>query len=171
MERICVGLSPSTAGNPGRGSGRVTIGPMAPPVATDLGGQLRLAVLRLSRRLRQEAAGDVTPSQLSALSVLSARGELTLGELASIERIAPPSMTRIAARLEARGLLERRSDATDRRIARVAVSKEGYKFLDETRTRRDAYLSGRLQDFSVEERRIIEAAVPLLARLAAEKGS
>jgi len=138
---------------------------MAPAAATDLGSQLRLAVLRLSRRLRQEAAGEVTPSQLSALTVLSARGELTLGELAAIERIAPPSMTRIAARLESRGLLERRSDASDRRIARVAVSKTGQALLDETRSRRDAYLSTRLAEFTEEERRVLDQAIPLLQRL------
>jgi DNA-binding MarR family transcriptional regulator len=141
---------------------------MAAVAVTDLGSQLRLAILRLSRRLRQEAAGEVTPSQLSALTVLAERGELTLGELAAIERIAPPSMTRIAARLESRGLLERHSDVSDRRIARVAVSQAGQDLLDETRSRRDAFLSMRLADFSEEERRILDQAVPLLQRLASE---
>ncbi|HUE59324.1 MAG TPA: hypothetical protein VMO88_07055, partial [Acidimicrobiales bacterium] len=61
--------------------------------ATSLGSQLRLVVLRLSRRLRQEAVGEITPSQLSALTVVAKRGEVTLGELAAVERIAPPSMT------------------------------------------------------------------------------
>jgi DNA-binding MarR family transcriptional regulator len=137
-------------------------------VVTDLGSQLRLAILRLSRRLRQEAAGEVTPSQLSALSVLASRGELTLGELAAIERIAPPSMTRIASRLVDRGLLERRSDSSDRRIARVAVSKSGHALLDETRTRRDAYIATRLGTFTDEELDVLERAVPLLQRLASE---
>jgi DNA-binding MarR family transcriptional regulator len=143
---------------------------MAPSAVTDLGSQMRLAILRLSRRLRQEASGEVTPSQLSALTVLAARGELTLGELAAIERIAPPSMTRIAARLEGHGLLERRSDSADRRIARVAVSKAGQALLDETRNRRDAYLSSRLAEFSDDDRRILEKAIPLLQRLASEEG-
>ena len=136
--------------------------------ATDLGSQLRLAILRLSRRLRQEAVGEVTPSQLSALTVLAARGELTLGELAAIERIAPPSMTRIAARLEERGLLERRPDASDRRIARVAVSSAGQDLLDETSSRRDAYLSTRLTEFTEQERRTLDEAIPLLQRLASK---
>jgi DNA-binding MarR family transcriptional regulator len=136
--------------------------------SADLGSQLRLAILRLSRRLRQEAAGEVTPSQLSALSVLANRGELTLGELAAIERIAPPSMTRIASRLVEAGLLERRSDSSDRRIARVAVSKSGQVLLDETRTRRDAYITTRLQAFSAEDLDILERAVPILQRLASE---
>lgn len=139
-------------------------------VVTDLGGQLRLAVLRLSRRLRQEAAGDVTPSQLSALSVLAAHGELTLGELAAIERIAPPSMTRIASRLEERGLLERRADDADRRVARVAVSAAGQALLRETRLRRDAYLSRRLAELSEDELAVLAKAVPLLERLAGDMG-
>jgi DNA-binding MarR family transcriptional regulator len=136
--------------------------------ATDLSSQLRLAVLRLSRRLRQEAVGEVTPSQLSALSAVAKRGEVTLGELAAIERIAPPSMTRIAARLEDQGWLERRVDSADRRVARVAVSQAGQALLDETRTRRDAYLSARLRGFSEDECAALARAVPLLERLASE---
>src|SRR4029077_15418837 len=89
--------------------------PVTATTSPTLGSQLRLAVLRLSRRLRQPAAGDITASQLSALAVLAKQGELSLGELAAIERIAPPSMTRIAARLEEQGLLERKVDAVDRR--------------------------------------------------------
>lgn len=139
---------------------------MPEAVVTDLGSQLRLAILRLSRRLRQEAAGEVTPSQLSALSVLASRGELTLGELAAIERIAPPSMTRIASRLVDSGLLERRADSSDRRIARVAVSKAGQALLDETRNRRDAYIATRLGTFTDEELDTLERTIPLLQRLA-----
>ena len=81
--------------------------PMAATTAPTLGSQLRLAVLRLSRRLRQQTAGEITASQLSALTAVAKHGELSLGELAAIERIAPPSMTRIAVRLEEQGLLER----------------------------------------------------------------
>ena len=134
--------------------------------ATSLGSQLRLAVLRLSRRLRQEAVGEITPSQLSALTVVAKRGEVTLGELAAVERIAPPSMTRIAARLEEQGFVERHVDPADRRVARLAPSAAGLELLDAIRTRRDAYLASRLQEFTDEERGVLEAAVPLLERLA-----
>jgi DNA-binding MarR family transcriptional regulator len=129
---------------------------------------LRLAVLRLSRRLRQQSATDVTASQLSALSVLAKHGELSLGELAAVERIAPPSMTRIAARLEEQGLLERRVDAADRRVARVAMSPAGEALLEDNRTRRDAFLTARLQDLTPEERTVLARAVPLLERLASD---
>jgi DNA-binding MarR family transcriptional regulator len=133
-----------------------------------LGSQLRLAVLRLSRRLRQQSVGDVTASQLSALSAVAKHGELSLGELAAIERVAPPSMTRIAARLEEQQLLERRVDAADRRVARVAASPAGASLLAENRTRRDAFLAARLQDMTPEEQDILARAIPLLERLASE---
>ena len=141
---------------------------MAGTTAPTLGSQLRLAVLRLSRRLRQQTAGDITASQLSALSAVAKHGEVSLGALAAIERIAPPSMTRIAASLEEQGLVERRVDAADRRVARVVVSPAGEALLAENRTRRDAFLAARLQDLTPEERAILAKAVPLLERLASE---
>lgn len=127
-------------------------------------------MLRLSRRLRQEAAGEITPSQLAALSTVSRLGELSLGELANVERIAPPTMTRIVARLEERGWLQRNVDSSDRRVTRVAVSDSGRALLDETRTRRDAYLAARIRKLSAEERAVLDRAVPLLERLAADDG-
>lgn len=135
---------------------------------TTLPSQLRLAILRLSRRLRQQTVGQITASQLSALSALAKRGELSLGELATIERVAPPSMTRIAARLEESGLVERRIDASDRRVVRVVLTAEGQQLLDETRTRRDAFLAARLRALSDDERRVLAEALPLLERLASE---
>jgi DNA-binding MarR family transcriptional regulator len=136
--------------------------------AAPLAGQLRLAVLRLSRRLRQQAVGEITPSQLSALASIAKHGELSLGALASIERIAPPSMTRIAANLEAQGLVVRRSDDVDRRVARVAISDSGRAVLDEIRNRRDAYLAVRIRDLSEEDRDLLAKAIPILELLAAE---
>jgi DNA-binding MarR family transcriptional regulator len=151
-----------------RSGGLATLDAMPVSTAPTLESQLRLVVLRLSRRLRQQTAGDVTASQISALATIAKHGEVSLGELAAIERIAPPSMTRIAARLEEQGLVERRVDASDRRVARVAVSPEGESLLAETRTRRDAFLAARLQDFTPEEQALLAAAVPLLERMASE---
>ena len=132
-----------------------------------LPSQLRLAVLRLSRRLRQEAVGQTTPSQLSALASIAKHDELSLGELAAIERVAPPSMTRIAARLEENGLVARRTDASDRRVARLVITDAGRSLLDETRNRRDLYLATRLSELSEEDREVIARAIPLLERLVA----
>jgi DNA-binding MarR family transcriptional regulator len=131
-----------------------------------LSSQMRLAVMRLSRRLRQQSVGDITQSQLSALATVERSGALSLGELAEIERVAPPSMTRIAARLEERGLLARTADLSDRRIARVAITLQGRELLEETRTRRDAYLATRLAAMTPEEQEVLVRALPLLERLA-----
>lgn len=141
---------------------------MSGRTTTDSGSALRLAVLRLSRRLRQESTGDaeVTPSQMSALTVLSNHGEMTLGELAAIERIAPPSMTRIAARLEEKGYLERRPDDADRRVARVAVTDRGESLLRERRELGDAFVTSRLAGLSDDDREVLARAVPILERLA-----
>jgi DNA-binding MarR family transcriptional regulator len=133
---------------------------------TSLPSQIRLAVMRLARRLRQQSVGDITQSQFSALATVERAGPLSLGDLADIERVAPPSMTRIAAHLEERGLLARTTDASDRRVARVEVTAAGRDLLMDTRTRRDAYLASRLRALSPEERDILARALPLLERLA-----
>jgi DNA-binding MarR family transcriptional regulator len=141
-------------------------------VATELGNDLpsglRLAITRLGRRLRQQAAGQITASQLSALTSVSKSGPVSLGELAAIEQIAPPSMTRIAARLEESGLVERRTDLADRRVARVVITAAGTDLLDQTRTRRDLFLAKRLQRLSPEELQILTRALPVLERLASD---
>lgn len=134
-----------------------------------LPSQLRLAVTRLARRLRQESAGDITPSQFSALATVERRGPLSLKELADVERVAPPSMTRIAGCLEQRGLVARTVDAADRRVARLAITEAGRALLDQARTARDAYLAVRLRAMSAEELDILARAVPVLEQLTREE--
>lgn len=133
-----------------------------------LPSQLRLAVMRLARRLRQEAGGDVTLSQLSALATVARRGPVSLKELADVERISPPSMTRISTGLEERGLVVRTVDAADRRVARLAITESGRRLLEETRSRRDAYLAERLQALPAAELEALTHALPILERLVGE---
>ena len=59
--------------------------------SSELASELRFAVMRLSRRLRQHAPEDITPSQLSALSVIVREQRLTLSQLAEAERVQPPT--------------------------------------------------------------------------------
>ena len=141
--------------------------PTAPAVDSSLVAGLRLAVMRLSRRLRQQADGDgdVTASLLSALSTIERQGPLTLGELAAVERVQPPSMTRIVSRLEELGYVARQPDARDRRIARVQVTEDGRRFVARSRTRKNAYLAERLRRFDADELGLLEQALPLLERL------
>lgn len=130
--------------------------------------QLRLVVMRLARRLRQEAAADITLSQFSALSSVERLGPLSLKELAEVERVTPPSMTRISTCLEERGLVERSADAADRRVARLAITSVGRQVLEHSRGRRNAYLAERLRTFSPEDRVALERALPILERLTGE---
>lgn len=151
-----------------------TRAPTAPPTAgaSDLPSRLRLSVTRLARRLRQEASGEgsLTPTMLAALSTVESLGPMTLGELAEAERIQPPTVTRIAARLEKAGLIGRRCDAGDRRVNRVEVTGAGRAVLARTRTRKDAYLASRLDRLSPAERDILVRALPVLERLLEEEG-
>src|SRR5438270_11275144 len=132
---------------------------------TELAARLRLAVTRLARRLRQQADGEATPSQLSALASVERLGPITLGELAAVERVQPPSMTRIVAGLEEAGLVNRTVDPKDRRIARVETTVAGQRFLERTRGRKNAYLAARVGTMSAEDRAVLARAATLLEHL------
>jgi DNA-binding MarR family transcriptional regulator len=132
---------------------------------TELASQLRFAVMRLSRRLRQHAPEDVTPSQLSALSVIVRDGRLTLRQLAEAERVQPPTITRIVDLLEQKGLATRVPSEEDRRVAYVDVTPAGRTLVESIRRRRDAYLAQRLRTFSADERALLARASELLERL------
>ena len=130
--------------------------------------ELRLAVARLARRVRQEgtsAGDDLTASRLAALTTIEAMGPITLGELAAIEQVQPPSMTRIVARLEEGGLTDRQIDANDRRIIRVRVTDEGKRLLTQSRTKRDEFLAQRVARLTEDERELLARAIPLLERI------
>jgi DNA-binding MarR family transcriptional regulator len=135
---------------------------------TELAARLRLAVLRLSRRLRQQVAGGVTSTQFSALATVQRLGSPTLGELATSEQVRPPSMTKIVVGLEAAGLVSRRVDVDDRRVARVMLTAEGRRVLQRSRSLRTAYLARRLRVLSPEERRALGDLVRLFERLVEE---
>lgn len=132
-----------------------------------LASRLRISVMRLGRRLRQQRPDDLlTPSQIAALSTLDRDGALTLGELAAREHVQPPSMTRITAALEDLGLVSRTGHPTDKRQVLFAITPEGAKLIAEDRKRRDAWLCQRLKEFTPEELDTLREAAPLLERLA-----
>lgn len=144
--------------------------PTATRDTTELGSRLRLAMARLVRRARQEATTtEMTPSMLSAVSVIAVLGSPTLGELAAAERVTPPTVTKIVARLEDAGLVVREQDPDDRRIARVRLTDAGRRFVDRARSRAGAYMARRLKTLSDEERDVLAAAVPILERLVEEE--
>jgi DNA-binding MarR family transcriptional regulator len=140
----------------------------APGSDAEVAARMRLAILRLSRRLRQQVAGGVTSSQVSALATIERLGTPTLGELASSEQVQPPSMTKIVVGLEAAGLVARQEDDNDRRIARVNLTTEGRRALQRSRSLRNAYLVRRLRRLSPQERAALEDVVGLLEHLVDE---
>jgi DNA-binding MarR family transcriptional regulator len=131
----------------------------------ELAARLRLAVTRLSRRLRHQGETGISASQLSALATLDRRGPMTLGDLASAEQVQPPSMTRLVARLEEAGLVDRQVCDHDRRVARVRVTGAGRQLLQRSRTRKDAYLARRLQSLDDAERARVHDVVGVLEHM------
>jgi DNA-binding MarR family transcriptional regulator len=137
----------------------------------DLAVRLRLAVARTARRLRQEAGGELSPTQSAALATIDRHGPLTPSELADRERIRRPTATRLIAALEEAGLVDRTRDPGDGRSFLVSLSPAGRELLARVRTRKNAYLSRRLRDLSPEERATLDRASAILERLLEEGGS
>jgi DNA-binding MarR family transcriptional regulator len=136
----------------------------------ELSSVLRMGVMRLSRRLRQERSeSGLTMTQLSALGTLNRHGPCTPGELAALERVQPPSMTRVLTHLEELGLVARAAHPTDRRQVLVALTDSARAVMTEDRRRREAWLVAHLADLTVEQREALRAAVPVLERLAAAR--
>jgi DNA-binding MarR family transcriptional regulator len=140
----------------------------ATALQTDLGelaARLRLAITRTARRLRQEAGTDLSPSQTAALSTIDCSGPLTPSELAALERVQRPTATRIVARLEEEGLVERAADPADGRSFIVSATSEGRALIRKLRTRKNAYLARRLRDLDTEEVATLARAAAILERL------
>ena len=134
----------------------------------DVAARLRLAVTRLARRLRQESGEGLTPSQTSALASIERHRALTPSELATIERIQRPSATRVLGALSERNLIAREVDASDRRVSRVKVTREGAAVLKRGRSRKNAYLARRMRDLDADELDTLARAAELIERLLEE---
>ena len=123
--------------------------------------------MRISRRVRFESTQIVAPHQLSVMARLDDRA-LTPRELAGIERVSPPSMTRTVAALVERGLVTRQDDPLDGRQVFISLTPEGLLLLRETRRRRDAWMASRLKGITTEEREVLVKATAILTRVASE---
>ncbi len=133
----------------------------------ELASVLRPALLRLTRILRnQRADTSVTLTHISALGTLRKSGPMSAGDLAACERVQPPSMTKVLATLEQRGLVRREQHPSDRRSAIIAITDAGQELLDSERRRRDAWLTQQLARLSPDERAALRAVIPILDKLA-----
>jgi DNA-binding MarR family transcriptional regulator len=135
-----------------------------------LATELRISVSRLARRLRAErvargVATDLSDTQLAALAALERHTAMTPGELAEHEKVQPPSMTRVIAALQERGLVTRAPHPTDGRQVKLTVTAQGRELVQQSRRLREAWLAQRLRELSPEERAALRAAAPILQRL------
>lgn len=138
-------------------------------VATgELAGELRLAVTRTARRLRQEAGGPLSPTLTAALSTVAKHGPLKVSELADREGVARPTATKVVARLEEASYVKRSGDVFDGRSVVVEISAEGKAVLAEIRARKDSYLAERLEALGARDRETLARAAVLLEELLAE---
>jgi DNA-binding MarR family transcriptional regulator len=129
--------------------------------------RLRIAVARLSRRLKPTAAaGSLTTTEVDVLQTVARLGPLKLSQLAVSAGLNPTMLSRVVAKLEDQGLLRRLSDETDGRVCRVEATEAGRQLHQEVRSERTDLLTSELQLLSKAERLAVVAALPALERLA-----
>jgi DNA-binding MarR family transcriptional regulator len=148
--------------------GPSTVGPSvvdAEPGVIDV-TRLRVALARLSRRLRRHEQAGLTPTQLAALSTVEQAGPLRLGDLAAAEGVAPSTLTRLVAALEELGYVRRDADPRDARASTLAITDEGHATLERLRAENSALLVQRLRLLTPEQRGALAAALPALEALA-----
>ena len=133
---------------------------------TALANRLRPVLLKLSRELRREVHSlGVTGGQVGLLVQIKYRPGIGMRELASIERVSVPGMSKFVAKLEDAGLVRRAAVAGDQRRVGLSLTPAGHKVLRSVKSKRTAWLSARLRGLDPEELEAIDAAIEPLARL------
>jgi DNA-binding MarR family transcriptional regulator len=141
-------------------------------VATDhivLANRLRPVLLQLNRQLRREIHSlGVTGGQVSLLVQIKYHPGIGIRELAALERISVPGMSKFISRLEAAGLVQRAPVAGDQRRVGLTLTAAGQKVLRSVKSKRTAWLSARLRELDPAELDAIDAAIEPLAHLLGE---
>ncbi|HUL28399.1 MAG TPA: MarR family transcriptional regulator [Streptosporangiaceae bacterium] len=140
-------------------------GGAGPDAAIDV-ARLRVAIARLSRRLRRHVLAGLTPTQLSALATVERSGPLRLGDLAAAEGIAPSTLTRLVTALEERGYVVRCPVPGDARASTLAIAPAGRAVLERIRQESTTVLADSLRTLTSEQLAALAAALPALERLA-----
>ena len=132
-----------------------------------LASSLRISVMRLTRRLRNERdpSEDLSIHHLAVLGTLWRNGQMSIGDLAAAEKVQPPSMTRTVNALVVRGLVARTARPDDRRVVVVDLTEDAVKVLEESRRRKEAWLNRVLAELTPDERQTLRDAAPILERL------
>src|SRR5689334_167301 len=133
-----------------------------------LASHLRFAIARTARRMRQEAGTGLSPTLTAALATIDRHGPLTPSELATRECVQRPTATKLIAKLEAEGLVDRTVDIWDKRSSLIEITSAGHVLLEDARTRKDEFLAERLRKLSAEERAVLDRAAEILERMLEE---
>lgn len=141
--------------------------PMTRSQTDRLTSDLRMACMRISRRVRFESPAPVAPHQFSVLARLEERPS-TPKELACIEKVSAPSMSRTVNGLVERGLVVRAADPADGRQVILSLSPEGLSMIGDIRRRRDQWFAAWVETLTDDERALLARATSLLERVAAE---
>jgi DNA-binding MarR family transcriptional regulator len=139
--------------------------PDAPDAAIDV-ARLRVAIARVSRRLRRHELAGLTPTQLSALATVERAGPLRLGDLAAAEGIAPSTLTRLVTALEEQGHVERCPVPGDARASTLTITAHGHAVLERIRQESTTLLADSLRTLTREQLAALAAALPALEQLA-----
>ena len=131
--------------------------------------RLRPTVLQLARELRREKIAGVSPHQVGLLVSIKYAPGITVGELASEERVSTAAMSKRISRLERDGLVTRTQETADRRRVGLTLTDEGQRALRRVRSRRTAWLASRLDTLSADELARVGAAVDALSHLLADE--
>jgi DNA-binding MarR family transcriptional regulator len=154
-----------TGSRPGAVAGTTPPPPAAPDTVIDA-ARLRVAIARLSRRLRRHVLAGLTPTQLSALATVERSGPLRLGDLAAAEGIAPSTLTRLVTALEERGYVDRTPVPGDARASTLAITAAGHSVLERIRQESTSVLAESLRTLTSEQLATLAAALPALEQLA-----
>lgn len=138
---------------------------MSTPDTNETAARLRRSVTRMNRRLRQSSLGGISPAQASMLATIEKLSSPSLGELAAVEQIQPPSVTRIVRNLELAGLIELAVDATDRRCTRAKLTNRGRHEVSAIRQRKTEFLETKLRALPASEQARAVELVDLLEHI------
>jgi DNA-binding MarR family transcriptional regulator len=128
--------------------------------------RLRVAIARLSRRLRHHELAGLTPTQLSALATVERSGPMRLGDVAAAEGIAPSTLTRLVTALEDRGYVERCAVPGDARASTLTITTRGHEILERIRHESTAMLAQSLAMLAPTQIALLAEALPALEQLA-----
>lgn len=131
----------------------------------DTADALHSAAIHLLRRAREaDKASGLSPARLSLLSVLVFGGPATISQLADIEQVRAPTMTRLVQALEAGGLAERRAHPSDKRASLINATRKGTRLLQRARQRRLDILTRVLSPLSTAEVEQLAKAAHIIDR-------